>query len=378
MQTLLRTLEEQEAFDLLYGAALLGVGGGGDPAQGLRILQDVLRMRKKIQMIDLEDVPDTALVVSPLYIGSIAPVSEEFERKLETFRKHSFEQLPLIAVKAMEELMGRRVYALVAEEMGGLNTVIPIAIATMLDIPFVDADYAGRAVPEAEQDMVGISGLPYYPLVLVDELGAITVVKEAPNITHLERVTRHICLAGYGGLLGAAALPLDGTTIKKIAIRNTITYAIRIGKAVREAKQNSLDVIRALVEVTGGFPLFRGKVTESIWEDRQGFMFGTNTIEGLREYSGKELKIWFKNENHIAWTDGKVVATSPDLICVVDERTAAPITNDAIRIGNEVAVVGMKAPPPLRTERGIRALGPKHFGFDIEYVPIERLFGHQA
>ena len=39
--------------------------------------------------------------------------------------------------------------------------------------------------------------------------------------------------------------------------------------------------------------------------------------------------------------------------------------------GKEVAVTAMKACDFWRTERGLRIYNPKHFGFDIEYVPIE-------
>jgi DUF917 family protein len=38
-----------------------------------------------------------------------------------------------------------------------------------------------------------------------------------------------------------------------------------------------------------------------------------------------------------------------------------------------VAVWGMKAVPAWRTERGLKIYNPKHFGFDIEWKPIEKL-----
>jgi DUF917 family protein len=41
--------------------------------------------------------------------------------------------------------------------------------------------------------------------------------------------------------------------------------------------------------------------------------------------------------------------------------------------GRKVAVVGVKAVDCWRTERGIQIYNPKHFGFDLDYVPIEEL-----
>ena len=40
--------------------------------------------------------------------------------------------------------------------------------------------------------------------------------------------------------------------------------------------------------------------------------------------------------------------------------------------GKEVAVTAMKACEHWRTERGLKIYNPGHFGFDIEYVPIEK------
>ena len=38
-----------------------------------------------------------------------------------------------------------------------------------------------------------------------------------------------------------------------------------------------------------------------------------------------------------------------------------------------MAVWGMKAAAPWRTERGLRIYNPKHFGFDIPYRTIEEI-----
>jgi DUF917 family protein len=39
-----------------------------------------------------------------------------------------------------------------------------------------------------------------------------------------------------------------------------------------------------------------------------------------------------------------------------------------------VAVLGAPGDPSFRTPTGIATLGPKHFGFNLEYRPIEQLF----
>lgn len=85
------------------------------------------------------------------------------------------------------------------------------------------------------------------------------------------------------------------------------------------------------------------------------------------------MKIWFKNENHISWKDGKPFVTSPDMLIVVDGKTGEPYTNTKIAEGQDVAVICLKAVERFRSPRGIDILGPGHFGFKINYTPVERI-----
>ena len=55
---------------------------------------------------------------------------------------------------------------------------------------------------------------------------------------------------------------------------------------------------------------------------------------------------------------------------MVDLRTGEPKTNPSIREGDEVAVIGIRAAEVFTTEKGLEILGPKHFGFNLEYKPI--------
>jgi hypothetical protein len=84
------------------------------------------------------------------------------------------------------------------------------------------------------------------------------------------------------------------------------------------------------------------------------------------------MKIWFKNENHITWLNNKPFVTSPDLISLMD-LNGNPITNNALTKDLKVYIIGFRAHNIFRTEKGLEVLGPKHFGFDIEYTPIENV-----
>lgn len=49
-------------------------------------------------------------------------------------------------------------------------------------------------------------------------------------------------------------------------------------------------------------------------------MYGTSIIEETNEYANSTMKIWYKNENLMAWRDGKAIATAPDLICIINPQ----------------------------------------------------------
>ena len=61
-----------------------------------------------------------------------------------------------------------------------------------------------------------------------------------------------------------------------------------------------------------------------------GFSRLVAVVEGLEDYAGALIKIYAKNENYIAQeleksgsklVDGVVLASTPDLICVIDSDT---------------------------------------------------------
>jgi DUF917 family protein len=99
--------------------------------------------------------------------------------------------------------------------------------------------------------------------------------------------------------------------------------------------------------------------------------------EGSGIGSGDSLRIDFQNENLIARTDGgEILAVVPDLICLVDEDSAEPITTEIVRYGLRVVVLGIPAPEMLKTQEALRVIGPEAFGYwDVPYVPLPGTYG---
>lgn len=158
-----------------------------------------------------------------------------------------------------------------------------------------------------------------------------------------------------------------------------MSKCLAIGKAIRKARETGADPVDAAIAVTGGWRVFEGTVTKKEWEDRDGYMFGTTEITGSGDSAGKTLKVWYKNENHVSWLNGEPWICSPDLLTLVHRESGEATTNTYIAEGDEVVGVGMKGLEGFRSEFGLNeGSGPRYFGFDIDYVPIEDLMKREG
>jgi DUF917 family protein len=79
----------------------------------------------------------------------------------------------------------------------------------------------------------------------------------------------------------------------------------------------------------------------------------------------------FQNEFFLARAGDDVLATTPDLITILDDETGEPINTEGLRYGFRVSVLSMPCDPRWRTPDGLKVVGPDYFGYDIPYVPIE-------
>jgi uncharacterized protein len=58
---------------------------------------------------------------------------------------------------------------------------------------------------------------------------------------------------------------------------------------------------------------------------------------------------------------------------VLDSETAEAIVTERIRYGQRVTVIAFACDPLWRTERGIEVTGPRAFGYDFDFQPVEEL-----
>jgi hypothetical protein len=356
----LRKLDRTAVEDIAVGATVLGTGGGGDPFIGKLMAVDAIEECGSVTLLDPREVPGDALVLPTAMMGAPTVLIEKIPKGDEAVQ----------VVAIAERRLGKKAYATMSVEAGGVNSTIPIVVAARLGIPLVDCDMMGRAFPELQMVTPTLFGISATPMAMADEKGNVVLLETVDNLW-TERLSRAATVV-MGGTATIGLFPMTGEQVRQATIHSSISLIERIGHTVRDARAAGRHPAEAIVSLVHGSELFRGKVLDVLRRTVSGFARGEARVEGLEAYSGHHLLLRFQNENLIAFRDGDVVASVPDLITVLDLESGLPITTETLRYGNRVIVVGLPCDAKWRTPEGLRLVGPAYFGYDIDYKPLEQ------
>jgi DUF917 family protein len=345
--------------DIAVGGAILGTGGGGDPYIGKLMAQRAIQKHGPVRMIDLKEVDDDALVVPCAMMGAPTVMVEKIPEGGEI----------LVAFRKLEKFLGRTIGAILCAEAGGLNSTIPFAIGAMTGLPVIDGDGMGRAYPELQMVTFTMHGVSATPMVIVDDKGN-SVLLECIDNRWTERLARSATIE-MGGSVLITLYPMSGAVAKKSSVRGTLTLARRLGEILRESRLAHADAIAAIQTKLNAHTIFEGRVIDIARRTETGFARGEARFEGLGAYRGRSYRIAFQNEFLIAERDGKPLVTTPDLITLLDADTGAPITTETIRYGLRVVAIAIPCAPQWRTPAGLKLVGPRYFGYDLEYRPFD-------
>ena len=354
--TVVNKLGEQELIDLSIGCTILAGGGGGDPRIGLMMSIHAVRESGPVTMIGLDQVADDDLLFAAGMIGAPTVMVEKIPNGAEG----------KVIRASLEARLGRTVNALMPLEMGGINGLFPVAWAINAGLPLVDGDLMGRAFPELQMCTPHLYGVPSWPCVLVDERSQAITFEPEGNVW-LERLARGT-VSVLGGCACAGLYPMTGAVARTPVIAGTVSAAIRVGQALRTATDDPLSAMNEILPV---YPLITGKVVDVDRRTAGGFVRGAAVIEGIEQDVGRLVRIEFQNENLVVLEDGDTIASVPDIITLLDRYTAQGIVTEHIRYGQRVIVAGFRSPEQWRTAAGLAVVGPRAFGYQVDYVPVE-------
>lgn len=357
----MRLIGKEEIENIAIGAALLGTGGGGDPYIGKLMALQAVEEYGPIQLLDIDEIHDEDIIVPSAMMGAPTVMVEKIPSGKEA----------LASFKALEKILGKKIKATMPIEAGGVNSLLPLALAAECGLPVVDVDGMGRAFPELQMVTFYINGVQSTPMVLSDEKGN-SIVLETIDGLWAEKIARSATVT-MGGSVMLAIYPMNGLEVKTSAVRGSLSLEQKIGEIITKGRATNINPIAELLELLRGYQLFSGKVVDIERKTQGGFARGEASIQGLDEYSGKQCKLKFQNEHLIAESQGELLCVTPDLITVLDAETGIPITTEGIRYGARCVVIGIPCDPMWRTEKGIELVGPRYFKYDTDYIPVEEL-----
>ena len=362
----MRTIGKREVEDMAVGAAVLASGGGGDPYIGKLMALQAIDEYGPFQMISLDELPDDAFVCASHMLGAPTVLVEKVPNGMEGVG----------AVDALEKRLGRKFDAIMPLEAGGLNSLLPFQVAAAKGVPIVDCDGMGRAFPELRHVTWTLFDIPACPAVVCDEKGDVVTVEAVDN-AWAERLSRNAAIT-TGGSVFMADYAMTGAQAKKASIPGTSTYCEQIGRAIREAHEQNVDPLPVILDLLGAFELFRGKLDDVARRTEGGFVRGYAHFAGIDDYAGRECELRFQNEHLLAKSGDEVLCSAPDLIAVLDIETALPITTEGMKYGARGVVIGIPVHEHWRSERGLEIAGPRYFGYDIDFVPVEERVAESA
>lgn len=360
----LTLLTEDVIDDIATGAGVLGTGGGGDPHLGSLMAKYAIQKYGPVEVIQPDDLCDDDLVVPVSMIGAPTVAIEKFL---------SYRQIDL-ALKGIEEYMGREVAATFPIEIGGSNSMVPILAAARYGLPIIDCDAMGRAFPESQMVTFYLDGLKSAPNVLVDERGNRAIIEPIDGVW-AEKLARPI-VDQMGGEALICDYPMNGSELKQSALHGTLSLAWNLGSAIRD--KSSTHPVDSILSFINGYKLIEGKITDVERKTVGGFARGKLHVSSFSSFERKEVEIQFQNELLLATditSEPRPLAMTPDMISVLDMETGKAITTENLHYGQRVSVIAYPCDPKWRTSKGISVVGPKYFGYSLEYQKVEQLLG---
>ncbi|MFB2919910.1 DUF917 domain-containing protein [Aerosakkonema funiforme] len=402
----MRELYDQDLQDIVNGAAFLGSGGGGSLELGYQLASLITCpvLLKDVEELDAQEWGAVILGISAadaslpdnLRSSSASPkvlLNKEIFRNLKATQQNPIETLfatfaDLEKALQMKNILDRNLSYTLTVEIGTANLIAAMLTANVRKSPIIDADGAGRAVPELSLSTYCWSDIDIYPSTLANiksEEEEIKALIYAKTYLIMARLTERIIATEEFGSQGVmATYAMHGQTIRdgKPVITGTITKALQIGSILRQAKQQQQDPIQALLHFLNNgcsgndqnaFLLFQGEIFAVEEENNDRFQSGTLTLKNGHQ----QVRVSYLNENLIAWRNGKPIAMGPDLICYLTPD-GIPLTNaDNLKDkkGHELALIGLKAPQELRQDSIVNGFMDlvAFLGYKGKYIPIEQL-----
>lgn len=363
-----QTITEHDVPQFAYGARYLGAGGGGSSNVLELLTKRAIREYGPVQLQHPFEVKEGEWIIPVGIMGSTTIMNEKIPTGWEL----------LEVLQAVEKEKGIRAAAVAGIEIAGINVLTPILTAALARLPVMDCDGMGRAFTGIHMTTYHAFDIPLVPLVMMDENRKSIWIRSYNN-EETERIAR-ASVMNMGGWAAIACYAMKTEHIREASIYHTFSLAWRLGRGVKEAREDIHQVVQVLMEELSnsvyGIPhlVTKGKIVELSCDMKEGQLSGSFFLEGRGEHTAEQWEILFHNEYVLCKQEENVRVMSPDLICVLDADTGHPIQIEELEKNRNVWVLGIPSPPLVRTSKMLEVVGPETYGHSFSFLPIESLY----
>lgn len=328
-------LSDEYLENLMIGACFLGCGGGGS----LKMATDVLNTlkdldqekRDKLRMVELEKVHNDDYLCFIAGVGAPSADVEKFNKSPH----HSYKGL----VDEIKDIDKSNFKYVIAGETGAMNSLLPLLVCAHSDndIKLVNADGAGRALPQLKMCTYALNDISCNPSVIANEHGKTRVFyKDTPD--DLDNEIRDIITSetndDFKGAAILASFAMKGSELNKDkhCVKKSVEITQEVGAALRSKDdENVLDNIKDIFlrhnRKVITFP--NAVITYFESNPNGGFDVGKITLSGVNWSDDKSCEIEFVNENIVIWfnkNNNSHSVWAPYMLCFLDENRK-PLSN---------------------------------------------------
>jgi len=322
----MREVTVQDMKDYLIGSAIFSNGQSERWAKSLSLIEQVQKRGLKPRLVDPKDIPNDALICS---VGQragggykwapgeldmlLGPYKEAADKRDWSCHARSIERANRELAKLLKP---EEIYAYLHGPCSSSQGIVGMFVSGVMEKPLVDGDSAGTAM---SPHLTMIAKLKTRPIsVGVSPFGEVMILMDtARGRVFTERM--HYAsgcwfVANAGGLA-------PWRDYVKCTVKNQDSRLIKVGAAVREAREKGRDPIAAFMKAAPAHKLFEGVVEKFVHDKANGQAFGYFHIDGTGEFKGHKFSVYSNMENRVGWLDGEPCITIPDIIGVVDSKT---------------------------------------------------------
>ncbi|MBC7593192.1 MAG: DUF917 family protein [Kineosporiaceae bacterium] len=337
---MVRFLERAQLPALARGFALLGSGGGGSTSLVQLALAESAIW--PVTIYDVEDLDPSLPCLAAAFVGSTLLLGERLPGDAPF--------TPL--VDSAERWLGERIPVVCALEGGGMNGLTPLFLANERMV--VDADLTGRAVPNLDQMSLLVDRVPGVFATCDTGAGGVMVVQTNRPVD-LERVIRSAVIQA-GGTGGALFAGFSVGDLAEHSVKGGIARALTLGIAFSATASASLPV---LADSLSGRVLGQGRITKIEADDFDPYV-STVQVDGV---AGEIHRIVSRSEILAFMTNGRVVASAPTIIVVLDAISRDILEVTDLTMARSIEIIELPAPEwwVVSAER-IRHVRPSAYG----------------